>query len=402
MKIKWIMFTLLAVLAAFWIGRLSYHGKTPEGMNNPAPALNPSSRQQAPSEMVTWPVMRKAAYEEINLSGHMAFDESRLATISARFPGRIDRLSANYTGLSVREGDPLAELYSPEMTTAQQELYEAATLLQKTDSPALQKQADAARAKLNVMGIDALQIREAELLGAITQHVTIGTPIRGMVIEKAVSEGEYVQTGTRLFTVADLSRLWVLLDGYERDAGRLRTGQPVELTTPALPGHVFEGLIAFVDPVLSNKTRTFGVRVEVDNAEGLLKPGMLAQARARVQLDERGRVMSAATKPRHSLNPLVIPASAPLLTGKGALVYVETGEGHYEGREVTLGPRAGDVYIVLEGLNEGENVVVQGAFKLDGELQIMARPSMMNPTEHIDTSLRRSDGATPTEFRDIL
>ncbi|MDD4341178.1 MAG: efflux RND transporter periplasmic adaptor subunit, partial [Kiritimatiellae bacterium] len=183
-------------------------------------------------------------------------------------------------------------------------------------------------------------------------------------------EGQYVEAGMRLFTVADLSRVWVQLDAYESDLRWLRIAQTVELQTEAYPGDTFTGPIAFISPVLDPMTRTVKVRVEVANTDERLKPGMFVHA-----------VVQAAATENGSQMPLVIPASAPLVTGKRAVVYVAVPdkEQTYEGREVELGPRAGDFYLVRAGLQEGEHVVTRGAFKLDAELQIRAKPSMMTP-----------------------
>jgi Cu(I)/Ag(I) efflux system membrane fusion protein len=238
------------------------------------------------------------------------------------------------------------------------------------------------------------------------------------VIHKNAQEGAYVKTGDRIYTVADLSRVWVKLDAYESDLPWLRYGQMVTFTTEAWPGETFKGTIAFTDPVLNTATRTVNVRVNVANPELKMKPGMFVRAVAHPLIAEDGKVTnpSLAGKwicPMHpevvkdqsddcdicgmplvtaeelgyvasdtATAPLVIPATAPLITGTRAVVYVEIPDQEkptYEGREIMLGPKAGGFYIVHHGLKEGERVVTQGAFKLDAELQIRAKPSMMSP-----------------------
>jgi Cu(I)/Ag(I) efflux system membrane fusion protein len=226
-----------------------------------------------------------------------------------------------------------------------------------------------------------------------------------------------VETGTRIYTIADLSRVWVKLDAYESDLSWLHYGQDLAFDTESYPGRVFRGTIAFIDPVLNEETRTVKVRVNVDNRSGDLKPGMFVRATVRANIAAGGRVFSSKLagkwiSPMHpeivkdepgdcdicgmplvsaeSLGyvlgeteeaPLVIPASAPLITGRRAIVYVKSPDkpGVFEGREIVLGPRAGDYYLVRRGLSEGERVVTKGNFKLDAELQIYAKPSMMTP-----------------------
>jgi Cu(I)/Ag(I) efflux system membrane fusion protein len=263
------------------------------------------------------------------------------------------------------------------------------------------------------------QIEEIEKTGKPVDHLTIYAPIGGIVIAKHANAGDYVETGAKIYTIADLSEVWVKLDAYELDLAWLRYGQQVEFTTEAYPGEVFKGTISFIDPVLNPMTRTVKVRVNVTNPDRRLKPEMFVRAVVLSKIAGGGMVMdeNMAGKwicPMHpsvvktgpdkcdicgmdlvtteSLGyvaaeqagepPLVIPASAALITGKRAVVYVRL-EGKdkptFEGREIVLGPRAGDYYLVKEGLEEGEQVVTKGNFKIDASLQIQAKPSMMNP-----------------------
>ncbi len=251
--------------------------------------------------------------------------------------------------------------------------------------------------------------------------MTIRARQAGVVVEKKVSEGTYVQTGTPLFEIADLGKLWVILDAYESDLPWLRLGQKVDFYVEAYPGETFSGTISFIDPVVDPRSRTVNVRVIADNKAMRLKPAMFVRAVVRVEVAGEGGVANESLKgkwispmhpqvvkdgpgtcdvcgmplvPAEELGyvtsgleesaPLLIPATAPLFTGRRAVVYVEiedTEKPTYEGRIVLLGPRVGDHYIVRDGLAEGERVVVNGAFKIDGELQIRARPSMMSPGE---------------------
>ena len=326
--------------------------------------LSEAARKLAGVE--TAPAERRSIAVEIRLAGKVQMDETRVATISPRVSGRIDRLHANFTGMAVNPGDPLADLYSPELVSAQQELLQAAKMPGGTSSSLLA----ATRERLRLWGLSADQIAGIERDGQVHDHVTFTAPIGGVVVEKDAREGQYVETGMRLFTVADLSRVWVQLDAYESDLALLRVDQEVAFEAEAYPGETFTGKLAFIDPVVDPATRTVRVRVEAANADGRLKPDMFVRAAVRAAAGERG-----------AKAPLVIPATAPLVTGPRAVVYVAVPqkEGVYEGREVVLGPRAGDFYVVREGLEVGELVVVNGAFKIDSSLQIQGKPSMMAP-----------------------
>jgi Cu(I)/Ag(I) efflux system membrane fusion protein len=387
--------------------------------------LSPAAIKLA--EIQTSPVERKYVSVEIRMVGKVDYDETRLAYITAWVPGRLDRLYVDYTGISVKKGDHLGYMYSPELLTAQEELLQALRAVAELRQSNMEIMRDtaldtlkASREKLRLWGLTGRQISAIEKKGKASDHLTIYAPTGGIVIHKNVQEGMYVKTGTRLYTIADLSHLWIKLDAYESDLMWLRYGQEVHIETEAYPGRIFKGTIAFIDPVLNTKTRTVKVRVNVPNIDGRLKPEMFVRTTIHARVAESGKVMDEALAgkwicPMHPdvikggsgscdicgmplartetlgyvsmgsdkevLAPLVIPASAPLLTGKRAVVYVAhpENEGVFEGREIVLGPRAGDYYLVNEGLEQGERVVVNGNFKIDSALQILAKPSMMNP-----------------------
>lgn len=397
--------------------------ETGNGADNPRElSVSPSSAKLMQIE--TSRVERRFVSADVRMVGNVDYDETRTAYITARMPGRLDRLFIDYTGVQVKKGDHMASIYSPELLSAQQELLRAidsVKALKNSESAIVrdvsQSTVDAVREKLRLWGLTAEQIQEIEMHGTPMDHVTLYSPVGGIVIHKNAQEGSYVKTGDRIYTVADLSHVWVQLEAYESDLPWLRYGQKITFTTEAWPGETFEGTVAFIDPVLNAATRTVNVRVNVDNAKLEMKPGMFVRAVAHPLIAEDGKVTnpSLAGKwicPMHpevvkdaagdcdlcgmplvaaeelgyvasdtANAPLVIPATAPLITGARAVVYVEvpgTNSPTYEGREVTLGPKAGDFYIVRSGLSEGEQVVTQGAFKLDAELQIRAKPSMMS------------------------
>jgi Cu(I)/Ag(I) efflux system membrane fusion protein len=385
--------------------------------------LSPTAIKLA--EIMTKPVERRYISTEIRMVGKVEYDETRIGYISSRVPGRIDRLYVDYTGTRVRKGDHLVYLYSPELITAQQELLQSLRTLKKFGTGVsesikrtAQRTVNAAREKLRLWGLTKQQTRDIEKLGKPDDHLTIYSTMSGIVIHKNAVEGIYVKTGSKIYTIADLSQVWVKLDAYESDLTWIRYGQTVEFETEAYPGEIFKGRIAFIDWVLNPKTRTVKVRVNVANPQYRLKPGLFVRALVRSKLSVSGKVMDPelagkwvcpmhpeiikngpgkcdicgmplvkaeelgyiAARAEEKEAPLVIPASAPLTTGTRAVVYVAvTGkEGIFAGREIVLGPRSGDYYLVKEGLREGEQVVVNGAFKIDSDLQIQAKPSMMS------------------------
>jgi Cu(I)/Ag(I) efflux system membrane fusion protein len=237
---------------------------------------------------------------------------------------------------------------------------------------------EAARRKLRLLGLSDERVAELEAGAEPREHILITAEAPGVVLERQAVEGQYVKQGGVLYTVADLSQVWLKLEAYERDLAWLREGQQVSFRTRNLPGQVFSGEIVFIDPVLDERTRTCEVRVEVPNPDGLIKPGLLVSARVEAVLAEGGVPVAGSDIANP---PLVIPATAPLVTGNRAVVYVrqpDAEEPVYTGRTVELGPRADGAYLVAGGLQEGELVVVRGAFKIDSALQIQARESMMS------------------------
>jgi len=338
--------------------------------------LTLSETAQKLAEVELSRVERRKVYVKLRIYGRLAFDERKVAYITSWVPGRIDKLYVNFTGAKVKKGDPILYLYSPKLLTAQSELiqtYRAYKELKNKGSNYLKtltyKTIESAKEKLRLWGITDSQIKGILRKGVPSDHMTIYAPMTGTVIQKNAYEGMYVKEGTRLFTIADLSNLWLKMDVYEPDIQWIKVGAKIVFETEAYPGEKFQGRVSFIDPFVDKKTRIIRVRADVPNPEEKLLPDMFAHV---VFYSPVGM------KPL----PLVIPASAPLITGKRAVVYVGDPKrpGVYEGREIILGPRVGNYYIVKAGLKEGEYVVTKGNFKIDSTLQIMAKPSMMNPT----------------------
>ncbi|SMF35103.1 efflux RND transporter periplasmic adaptor subunit [Desulfovibrio gilichinskyi] len=319
---------------------------------------------------------------ETRMVGKVDYDETRMGTITAWTGGRIDKLYIDYTGSSVRKGQAMASIYSPELLTAQVELIQSVKAKEALRGSSMQIVKDtaartekASREKLRLLGLSKSQIADIIKNGKAAEHIILYSPMSGIVLKKDVVEGVYVKTGTPIYTIADLSRVWVFLEAYESDLPWIKMGMLVDFTTEAYPGKSFQGKVAYIDPVVNEKTRTIRIRLEVPNEEFKLKPGMFVRA------------VSQADK--KAVAQLVIPASAPLITGKRAVVYIAVPgkEGVYEGREIVLGPKAGDFYVVKYGLADGEQVVTNGNFKIDSALQIIAKPSMMNPESGVKTVL---------------
>lgn len=366
-----------------------------------------SKKAEKLADIQVTPVVRDYATETLFLSGKLLVDETRTKTISAWFPGRIENLFIDYTGIKVDKKDHMAVIYSPDLLVAQKELLEA----KRSQSQALIL---STREKLRLWGLSRSQIRAIEKTGKVSDQLTINAPIGGTVLKKFVSEGDYVKTGSKIYQMADLSRLWLLAEVYESDVGKVQYGQKLTFTTDSYPGQVFKGIVTFVDPVVDPVTRIVRVRAVVENDDKKLKPEMLARVNIQIKLGVKGVVASndindlwvgpmhheevsrkpgkcsicgmklkkaselGLTSRSHDQKPLLIPATAPLITGKRAVVYIKgSSPGVYEGREIMLGLRVGDHYIVHHGVKEGELVVSKGNFKIDSAMQIMAKPSMM-------------------------
>ncbi|MGQ9857443.1 MAG: efflux RND transporter periplasmic adaptor subunit [Thermodesulfobacteriota bacterium] len=347
-------------------------------------------------------VQRRAVQQEIRLYGQIDYDPAHLSYVSAYMPGVVNRVYVERAGVSVRWGQPLLDFYSSELYATEQQLFEAAQVVpgllafregtphvaRKGDvesrgardeavrQEALKKMA-AIRHKLRILGLSKRDIDELQQRAEPTGIATLTAPRAGVVIRQNATEGLYVNTGTVLLVIADPKYIWLRLDAYEADLPWIKNGQEVEFQVEAFPGERFVGRVTYIDPIFNPKSRTTTVGVMVPDT-GRLRPEMIARAVLHSEL---------GTQPNASMPgqiiarpPLAIPASAALITGKRALVYVAvTGqEWTYEAREVVLGPRGRDYLVVKEGLEEGELVVTNGAFKIDSASQILAKPSMMN------------------------
>lgn len=311
-------------------------------------------------------VSRQSPIKDVRLYGKVQIDERLQQNQVAHVSGRIEKLLVNFTGEPVQKGQLLAIVYSPELVTAQQELLEASK--SKQDQPGIY---EAAKEKLKQWMLTERQIAQIEKSARVKTHFEVYSNTSGIVTAKRVNTGDYVSPGAVLYDIANLSNLWVLFDAYESDLPFLKMGNKVSFDFQALPGKHFSANIRFVDPVIDPIRRVAKVRVEVTNVGGQLKPEMFAT----------GLVKSNLTEFK---DKMVIPRSAVLWTGKRSIVYVkqsETADLHFSLREIELGPMLGNSYVVLDGLQEGEEVVTDGAFSVDAAAQLAGKRSMMNVVE---------------------
>ena len=316
------------------------------------------------AEVQTFIVEEGAPEKSIHLLGKVKPDERNIATLTARFGGRIEKLYVNYTGQNVKKGQKLASIYSPELNTAQQELLDAAKY--KDDNPSFYK---ATRNKLKLWELTDTQIDAIEQSDEPSIYFDILSPISGTITRRDVAIGDYVKEGNPLFEVIDLSRVWIMFDAYESDLPWINMGDKVSFTLQSLPGKTYNAKVSYIDPFINAKTRVAQVRVEMQNSNLKFKPEMFVN----------GILQS---KVASSSEQLLIPKTSILWTGKRAIVYVkvpnrETPSFIY--REITLGAEAGSFYVVASGLEEGEEIASNGVFKIDASAQLLGKPSMMNP-----------------------
>ncbi|MBI4929218.1 MAG: efflux RND transporter periplasmic adaptor subunit [Bacteroidetes bacterium] len=316
------------------------------------------------AEVQTTIIQKSSPGKEIRLPGKVKSDERKIAVITSRFAGRIEKLFVNFTGQNVQQGEKLATVYSPDLITAQKELFEAIKF--KQSNPEYYK---AARNKLKLWSLSENQIDNIEKNGESQNYFDVLSPLGGTVTKRDVALGDYVNEGALLFEISDLSSVWILFDAYESDLPWIRTGDNVSFEVQSMPGKMFNGKVTFIDPLMDSETRVAYVRTEIVNPGNLLKPEMFV----------RGIIK---TKLSSSENALLIPKSSVLWTGKKAIVYVKVKEQTkptFEYREITLGEDAGSFYVVKDGLKEGEEIVTNGVFKVDAAAQLAGKQSMMNP-----------------------
>ena len=318
------------------------------------------------ANVMTSIVTTRNPVKELRLYGKVQTDERLLQNQVSHIPGRIEKLMVNFTGESVAKGQKLAQVYSPELVTAQQELLEAVKT--KLAQPEIYS---AAKEKLHQWKLTEGQISAIENSGNIQTNIDIISNTSGIVTARRVNNGDYVNQGSVLYEISDLSTVWVLFDAYESDLPFVKKGNKLGFTVQALPGITFSGAIIFIDPVIDPVNRVAKIRVEISNPGGKLKPEMFVTGIVKSNLEEYR-------------NRLVIPRSAVLWTGKRSIVYVKlqnSEEPVFKIRNIELGPLLENSYVVMNGLKDGEEIVTQGAFSVDAAAQLEGKPSMMNPVK---------------------
>jgi Cu(I)/Ag(I) efflux system membrane fusion protein len=315
------------------------------------PMIPLNERDQLLANVSTVVIGYEPIEQTVRAFGTLEIPDPNKTIISARFNGRIEKLHVNAVGARIKKGQPLFDIYSPDIIQAENEYRQALT----ANSQNRDKFLVLAKSKLLLLGLTEEQIRGLETQGTAPLVVTYFSPASGIIIEKKIVEGIYVSEGTVLYDVSDISTLWNIADVYEADAAHIRTGERADLSTTSYPDQTFAATVTLIYPVVNAQSRTVKVRLTVNNAGEKLKPNMYTET---VFQQKAGR-------------SLTVPVNAVLLTGKRNLVYVKAGhENHFEAREIGIGTRFNGNYEVMWGLKEGEEVVSEGGYLIDSESQL--------------------------------
>src|SRR5712671_1642987 len=308
-------------------------------------------------------VERKLVQDEIRTTGTVAVDETKLAYVQVRFSGFIEKVFVDATYQYIRKGQPLFTIYSPDVVATEREYLVAKhnrEQVARSTLPGVASSAasllDAASERLKQWGVPQQEIARLESTGQVQQELQFDSPVSGYITERNALPSVAVQPEMRLFTVADLSSVWVQAQVFQNDLGRIKVGDPATLTVSAFPGRTFRGRVDFIYPQVDIETRTVKVRIVSSNSDMQLKPGMFVDVALKVPMGRQ----------------LLIPASGVLQSGNRQIAFVERGDGYLEPREVELGPRVGDDFMVLKGLKAGERIVTSANFLVDSESQLRA------------------------------
>ncbi|CAM1374698.1 efflux RND transporter periplasmic adaptor subunit [Tenacibaculum xiamenense] len=318
---------------------------------------------------------------DVSLSGKIVENEELNTIQASYFSGRIESLKVSFTGEQVSKGQLLATIYAPDLVKAQQELLTASSL--KESQPSLYK---AVRSKLKLWKLSENQINQIEKSKKVKENFPVYATVSGTVLEKMVEVGDYVKQGQGLFKMANLNSVWANFDVYENQISLFKIGQTIHVKSKAYNGETVKAKVSFIDPVVDPITRVIKLRVNLLNKNQKFKPGMFVT----------GKVESISKDKKESI---VIPASSVLWTGKRSIVYVKVKKEDpiFEMREVILGNKTGDNYVILKGVSEGDEVVTNGTFTIDASAQLQGKKSMMNHSKIIQEVI-----SVPEEFKKQL
>lgn len=350
-------------------------GKSPMGMDL-VPVYEEAGGEKEPTSTIridpvtiqnmgirTAPVIRKPITKTIRTFGNITYDETRMVSVNTKFDGWIERLYVNFEGEQVRRGQPLFDIYSPELVTAQEEYLLALKQQRNLENSPFDRVRDSAerlltasRKRMRYWDMSAAQIKRIETTGEVRKVITIFSPANGVVIKKNAVEGQFVKAGANQYEIADLSNVWVDVEIYEYELPYVTQGMPARMELSYIPGKRFEGEVLYIYPYLSKETRTARLRLAFPNTDSRFKPGMYANIRLEAELPGPN---------------LVIPQEAVIDTGVRQVVFVSKGMGKFEPRAIKIGVEVnGHQYQVLKGLSEGEKIVISAQFMLDSESRL--------------------------------
>jgi len=324
-------------------------------------------------------VKKQKLTKTIRTTGKIDYDETKVKTITTKVMGWVEKLYVDYTGKYVKKGDPLFEIYSPDLVSTQEEYLQAIRYLKSVSNSnskdaiaGAQELVNSAKRRLLYWDISEKDIEEIERNNAPKKTLTIYSPVNGIVVEKMVYQGQQIMAGMELYKVADLSTVWVMADIYQMDLPWIKLGQQVELELSYLPGKTYQGKVTYIYPFLNEETKTVKVRTELRNTANYdFKPGMFATVKFISPL---------------SLETIVVPNQSIIRSGERNIVIVSLGGGYFEPREVKLGVESDGLVQVLEGLKEGEKIVVSSQFLIDSESNLKAAIQQMSGHQGMDMS----------------
>jgi Cu(I)/Ag(I) efflux system membrane fusion protein len=369
---RWLMVALFSAVNPYSVAQEhSAHAEHTAGQNMNTMTVSPERLQSIGVKFEE--AKRHAVNKTIRTVGRVETDERRLARVNIKLEGWIDQLYVNTTGQKVKKGQLLFTLYSPDLVATQEEYLlavRAAKTLGTSEFPEVAEGArnilDVSRRRLQLWDVADYHIRDLERTGKVLKTLPFHAPLNGTVIEKTAVAGMRVMPGEVLYTIADLSKIWVIADIYEYELPLIQAGQTAQVSLSYAPQTVFTGRIAFVYPTVDPETRTAKVRFELDNPKELLKPGMYANVELAVPLGKR----------------LAVSKDAVLESGERQIIFIHHGGGQLEWRNVKIGLRGGDWVEIVEGLQEGEHIVTSANFLLDSESQLKSAVGGMAGMKH--------------------